>query len=394
MPTYLLLFVFFNGLAFAAECPKNGEDWSKWRKVAVTEAKTLNDLSEAGLFIQKCESDPETAGPLADFLLGACLEPLKHFGLAYNDNDRRGENTRPTMEYSPEEKALLGGIPLVRGVHRSQGAVAAPKKEPSALAIQRLITAFPGSYALKRNDDFIVVLPGEKFDRWYSFTPFGVTQLDIVKKDEEGKPRPKPVAVFTDNPLAEEGPLEDVATCTKCHMTGAVALLKETDTKGKFSEVFTKQNIAATLAAMNKLAKRTSHAIPSSVNVSDYGPLFGPAATAGRTPAFLASCTKIPKISKETLTRIKNGMNCASCHNGNQSAALNVPIGIEERVSRGVMEEGHSPAGNALSVKERGMVRDCLLQEYYGKLQGAENVGLLQSWLLVPSCPAKEIKAN
>lgn len=386
MPFFYLLLLLQS--AYAAECPKTGEAWSRWRKQVVAEAKSLDDLSEAGLFLQTCEANPATAAPFSDFLLGACLEPLKNFSLAYNGKDRRGDNVRPAFEYSPEEKALLGGTPQVRG-HHGDNDNAAGVEKVSLTAVETLVTKFPGSHAVQRNNHVIVVLPGEKFDRWYWLSRLGTMQIDILKLDEEGKPQPKPLAYFTDNPLAKTKPLDDVAGCTKCHMTGIVPLLVQTDSQGQFSTVFAKQNLQRELGAMNKLAKQTSNAVPSMVNVSDYGPAFGPVDSPGRTKAFLSHCAKDEKLSKDAVHRLKSAMNCASCHNGKGSALLNAPIGLDEKVSHGVLESGHMPPGaeKTLTVKERGQVRDCLMQEYYGRISGAEQDGLLQKWLLVPSCP-------
>ncbi len=180
-------------------------------------------------------------------------------------------------------------------------------------------------------------------------------------------------------------------TCTECHRSGSPVSIPWSRVPEKEREV-AKQ--------MNEIIRNYQPVIPSHTSPLRLGPGLGPLEQK-RSDAFLNDCgsKKLAAIlsasapdnreayRQEIFKRIRSGMSCAQCHDGEVRTLLNPPLRdvYTDHILTGTMPPG---LGQTMSASEREMLLQCLNWEYFGHKPGNQIFvpGLLYKHLTQGSC--------
>jgi hypothetical protein len=182
------------------------------------------------------------------------------------------------------------------------------------------------------------------------------------------------ITATTQRPLRVSTPQ---ASCFACHRTGPMPIVPATDSD-PISYTGTK-SAADAINEFNEAIANTASATPRNVNLDQLGPPLGEVNLPSRTDDFVKSCFNSSNAAPESVSRVKQAMNCMGCHNGNNAGKLTFPIGVDNttepftpaKVFNQMIMSGHMPlgSGSQLSVDERSALAACLMKEFYGGFQ-------------------------
>ena len=165
--------------------------------------------------------------------------------------------------------------------------------------------------------------------------------------------------------------------CASCHRGGSVAVLPVGDhfishTKGMSdSQIKDWWN-----------SNRIQQVDNSHFDFNGLAPVMGNDEVPTRTPVFVKQCaqTEIPNITDTQVARIRESMDCATCHyDRNRMETLMFPTNTADfklRILDNVLKSGHMPLGannpkstHYLKPEEQRALRKCLYAEYFGGLK-------------------------
>jgi hypothetical protein len=267
----------------------------------------------------------------------------------------------------------------------------------------------------KEEDRLLIMIPGEKEDRYYQFTVPTLAEQDAAKS----KPRPKtnskeflnstlydqfslvvvdkskvskagdrPEVYFRDyrrtgtshgiNIEYRNRPSDTNESCLKCHSQGVQAIFPHKDkTSAEDAQAIERLNgrILEYGIPSNATAK-----IPAARNgLSEVGLPFGPVSPPTRTDEFMASCA--PELTVERRAYVKDLMNCSGCHNGKPVQLTKEIPNLKKAFGWGmyelapiyningssletlVTEHNTMPPGNSSTKEERVALWKCLEKE-------------------------------
>lgn len=207
-------------------------------------------------------------------------------------------------------------------------------------------------------------------------------------------PLPRPKVYFNDlfrlrhsgtiiygNRLREnKGRLE---RCTSCHQTPVLPISPD--------EGFDSAKFGHALADMNAHIEELQDAVAAEEPAGADGPALADHSTGNPDDTFMQHCAAVSGVGPESLARVRDAMNCAECHNGQNRGPLTrmsvhegqLPLG-GNMVKRAVLSDRSMPPGVALSDAEREALYACLQTEYLGN--AGEHSGQLWRWLAQEDC--------
>jgi hypothetical protein len=273
----------------------------------------------------------------------------------------------------------------------------------------------------------LIFVPGPVFDRWiqlgrrlpgeeYRNRPNIESMLVVQKQDAQGRPLAKPKVRFVDywrqysdkspsQSFYSSGPPSETGTkinltprlavngaaggenCYQCHKSGVLPFNPEA------GSVTSPKDLELVKSFNSRIASYGAPDLDGAVDTDAYGPPMGPPDRT-RSDEFLDSCSMLAKspTKAKSYEKIRNAMNCAMCHDGQQMGALNYPFGrnmYEMLLKSYVIDTGKMPPGHSdLTSDERKGLANCLSREYYGApFDKTPTTGLFQDWIAnKPAC--------
>lgn len=158
--------------------------------------------------------------------------------------------------------------------------------------------------------------------------------------------------------------------CVSCHSNGLIPLTpaKNLRVAREFEKDFK--------FIQNKLRECSGGSFPHH-GLEKLGPTIGP--KADRKEAFIVQCSGFDQVKdQESIQKVKDAMNCSSCHNGKKYGVIASHNLVESIRS---IKKGRMPQHRSLDDSEKTALIKCLLNEYFGES------GLLENFLTQPVCP-------
>ncbi len=339
----------------------------------------------------------------------ACLKPLIKFSQSFADT----MHSAAVKSTSKPARSLV----LPRAFAEKGLAQALDKASTSQTEIDRRLAdlgrSLPSSARIFQfyssvinNRSYLTVLPSEKEDV-YVHAHVGDQGTYVVlrmnKKTESGEDIKPPTADFfeVDGKTLAANAIND-SKCVSCHRTGTVAVLPK-------GGIFKSHTPGVSDQEMKTWwnTNRVTEMDISKVSFEHLGPMIGsiPEVTPSRNLAFVKNCASesIPNMTDAQAIKIRENMNCASCHSYGRGHVLRYPFhatNFEFTVFDNVILSGHMPLGSSdpgskdrMTDKERKALLACLKAEYFGGFkskaysQNNEKPGiLLKSLLNAPGC--------
>lgn len=198
-------------------------------------------------------------------------------------------------------------------------------------------------------------------------------------RDESGK-------ITISTRLKEVGGMEN---CYDCHKNTLLPIHPDPKT-------FDKNRFQPAVDKVNRIMRNFGKVIAEGYDHEGYGPGIGPETSSIRTDDFIRSCSRGAIQTKESIERVKNGMNCLRCHDGSSRGTLNFPSGLrrlpvpgtsvgDSMIAHYVVKHKLMPKGEEnLTTTEREAIVRCLKAEYYEDFD--HQPGLFKTWFQQKEC--------
>ena len=425
---FLSILLFSSQLLYAGNwCPKTEKEWAAWRESTIYELNSQRDLDADRL--DDCQSDPAQSKFFSDPRFLSCMQPLRSLGrYIRNFSGSESDATKaaafdhlPTeMGNLPDELAGPSFQKLIQQKPLNRSDLVAFLRQIEKGHPESKIVGFTS--VIVDGENIAIYIPGKKVDRWLELSIKNallapvVSMIAVQRYEQDGTKLSAARVRFSvfgggnqsgvsahfkmkrDNDIAQ-------VQCFNCHRTGAMPIIPM-QTKGSSFSYVDGMSDKSVLDFLNKRIEIDSAPEPT-VTVPDFIPPIGEANLITRTDAFMLGCagSKMPLASRK---KIKEAMNCASCHNGLGAGVLSYPLGDGgdwgDRHGLGTMEwmtvSGHMPPHSTLDPEERKALFRCLKVEYYGEGVYSNGeykpkvVGTLSKALLSKKCPTTISRAE
>jgi len=176
--------------------------------------------------------------------------------------------------------------------------------------------------------------------------------------------------------------------CYDCHKSPVLPVQPKAvyglDSQGLLSEAAA--NADSGPGELNSKVARYGKCEFESMDQNAYGPCIGPL-DRERSDSFIRAAAGETVLSKSSINRIRQAMNCSACHNS--FAIINFPLAVKTNIGdafpdkkigvvQTFVENGWMPPRNNLSPSERHALWKCLNTEYFDPTTQS---GVLIDWL-------------
>ncbi len=418
--TLLIMLTSFSARA-EQYCPKTAKEWQEWRERVVLNYKTPDAFTSRIKTLYACEGVPSQQKFFRNPQFTSCMKELRLLD--------GSERSLKEEALAPKKFQDLGNP--IEAIDSEEFANALSQSKQSRDGINKFILdlrkKFPESKIIgfrsattdPKSKNIVIVIPGKFVDQWIAIEDKeaeglrrGFLQISVLHHRNDGKVLEPPIVAFKDYFLARNaktnltprGHFKDASIsfnrneCTACHRTGPMPIVPDpSEPVVVYGEETSAKNV---LSWINSRVVQVANAIPEGKYLEGRGPMMGPKFSQLRTPAFIKDCIRSAggEINATTISRVKNAMNCAQCHDSTFAGPLSYPLGLDETpelLLKWMIQSGHMPPSEKgkldLSQSERDALYLCITREYYGGMNNPRfskhERGLFVQNLLKVSCP-------
>ena len=422
---FLITLAGFRGTAVGSDdysgCPLHLGEWQQYRTLRLNDLLKRFEAKEAEIALNKyyyCLSNPQLKDEVKK-TVNACMGKNVSYAKGIIKLNPVSKN-QPVLIPDDPSIDVLPGIFLDESLRL--GILDVNSKSMASFA-KKVKTEFPKNDFIVHLDEFInahtviIRLIGEAYDRYYHITEkkYELLAIIIEKKGREGQELKPARIYFRRYQLPKEKgdtlkiPEQTEIHCYQCHASGPIGVL---NTRHKSLKV---HNVShdIPLEKQSHHAKVFNSSLEKSAYVTlkgfekvyrDLGPGIGPSVNKDRTEEFVSQCAgkflgKDSEGFHESVKTIKNAMDCSSCHDSKNMAALNIRSQRFDRLIHESITAGHMPAYSILSDKEKQALYACLMKEYFAGT-GRDNLlvepknlqGVMAKYLFDVPCSKGSIK--
>jgi hypothetical protein len=405
----------FNVLAFAQEtevnCPKNSEEWFQLKQQLVDQNINSNHKSfdtEYNDQFQKIAQACQEKGLDVPSKVNKCFDSFKSYAQVMGNNSTRRpladftiEQLTPDdpskMELPEEFKSSLFQKVLVGEVDTDEAKKAYDqylKKYPNSDIITHKDPFFGRrNMTMRTSDENYEVL--HHFDNTDPSMNGAVLTMVIQKRAPDGSELNPRRIYFRDHKVGnqvnttekkkvidgqpisyhqfETTNLTTTAShCFGCHRNGPATMALSNSSN---PIVYSNKQEGADAREYVQKFNSSLHGLMN-VELEGYkfpkklSPPYGFNDTSNISDEFMKTCVK-EGTDPASIPKIKGAMNCAACHNGQDSYELTYPFGPKSfkyglDIIKGDIKSGHMPPGHSLDRQESENVFRCLNQDYFG----------------------------